>query len=341
MNALFEFFCGETVRQKLEPYGAPADWTFVLNTPRFKASSHLIFFVVDRRTRQPVLVAKVPRVPGKTARLEREARNLSFVQTSRPHGFDSVPRVVAFEDYCGQRFLVQTALPYETLRPAVVRQKPGFYTHLVLDWLVQLQRATRKAPRREHTAGLVHAMLSQLERGLPGRSAEQQLIQETRERLSPLGQTELPTVCEHGDLSSPNILIGPDAALGVVDWELAEPKGLPAVDAFFFLTYVAFARRRARHIREYLTAFHEAFWGSAWTRPFLARYRQALKLPEPVLKPLFLACWTRYVAGLVARLRGGAPADTPLSTEDLRWLRTNRYYALWNHTLTHYQALRF
>ena len=44
----------------------------------------------------------------------------------------------------------------------------------------------------------------------------------------------------------PNLLTMHDGRVGVVDWELAQANSLPAVDVFFFLTYVAFSQRRAK-----------------------------------------------------------------------------------------------
>ena len=341
-NTLHVFLQENWQRLELEGLGRPADLSYLMLTPRFKASSHLIFFVLDRKRAHPVLVAKVPRIPGDHGRLEREAANLRWLQGIRPEGFDSVPRVVAFEDFRGNRFLVETALTHETMRPALVRRRPQACTDAVLDWLLDVQLATHKAGDGTQVKRALKTTLATLERAFPGDGTEAQLLRETRRAVNPLLEERVPLVCEHGDLSAPNVLIGPSDAIGVVDWELAQPEGLPGVDLFFFLTYIAFARRRAQKLSEYLRAFHEAFWGEpAWTRSFVQRYCDALELPAPVLKPLFVLCWTRYVAGLIQRLQSAQPDQAELTHDTLHWLRTNRYYALWNHTLTHLEELSF
>jgi hypothetical protein len=153
---------------------------------------------------------------------------------------------------------------------------------------------------------------------------------------------DFPLVFEHGDFSSPNILMGPRGNIGVVDWESAEPHGLPAVDLFFFLSYVAFARNKSESPQDYVAALHEAFWGpQPWTRQYIARYREALGLPAATLRPLFIACWSRYVAGLVSRLNdlAAGPQAEP-DPETAAWLRSNRYFHLWRHVVQHADDLR-
>jgi hypothetical protein len=147
-------------------------------------------------------------------------------------------------------------------------------------------------------------------------------------------------VFEHGDPSDPNLLTLKNGDAGVVDWELAQSNSLPLVDAIFFLTYVAFSRRRARRPAEYLTAFQEAFFGpSAWAAPYLLRYARNLGLRQESLTPLFVLCWVRYLTKLMGRL---APRKgQPLPSETVAWLRANRYYALWQYSVEHAHELNW
>jgi hypothetical protein len=149
----------------------------------------------------------------------------------------------------------------------------------------------------------------------------------------------MPLVFEHGDLSHPNIMLLKDGAPGVVDWELAEPRGIPTYDLFFFLTYIAFASQSARKGGEHLAAFQAAFFGrAAWARPYVAAYAARLHLPPHTLTPLFVLCWARYMTSLLLRL-DAAPTSGRLARETADWLRANRYYALWRHAVTNVRAL--
>jgi hypothetical protein len=153
------------------------------------------------------------------------------------------------------------------------------------------------------------------------------------ELVESLRKGDVPPVFEHGDLSHPNLIWLEDGRVGVVDWELAEEKGLPLRDLAFFLAYATFALRRPRTAEEHVTAFHDAFFGSGgWSRPRIVAYAGKLGLDEAVLTPLFVACWARYTAPLARRIAGG-PAG--LTEQVAAWVRGNRYHALWRHTIAH------
>jgi hypothetical protein len=146
-------------------------------------------------------------------------------------------------------------------------------------------------------------------------------------------------VFEHGDLSHPNIMLLRNGEPGVVDWELADPRGLPTYDLFYFLTYIAFASQNARKGGEHLAAFQAGFFGhAAGARPYVAAYAGRLRLPPHTLTPLFVLCWARYMTSLLQRL-DAAPATGRLAAETADWLRANRYYALWRHAVQHARAL--
>ena len=86
-------------------------------------------------------------------------------------------------------------------------------------------------------------------------------------------------------------------------------------------------------------AFERAFFGSAaWARPFVLAYARELELPREALAPLFVLGWARAVARFVDRLDGSAQPFSPGSSE---WLRQNRYYAVWRHSLAHLDDLRW
>ena len=92
------------------------------------------------------------------------------------------------------------------------------------------------------------------------------LVERTLEALAPLRDAGLPLVLEHGDTSHPNLLLRRFGDLAVVDWELADPDGLPGHDLAFFLVYAAGAARR-REEAETARRLHDAFFGSepwAW-----------------------------------------------------------------------------
>lgn len=347
MSMILRFLAANRERLELERYGVPEQLSYVMMTPRFRASSHVVFLLLPQGEIEPALVAKIPRLAGASASVAREVANLQAIQVSRPGGFNSIPKVITFEAYDDRHILVETALVGRPMDPPAVRRDRESCCQAMLDWLVEVQQASRCDAEGDPDwfGRLVERPLRTFAERLP-LSAEEEGLLERTEELAGLLRTEtmpsLPLVFEHGDLSHPNVMWLKAGGPGVVDWELADPRGLPAGDLFFFLTYVAFARHQARSTGHYLPAFQEAFFGpAAWTRPYVKAYAERLQLPPALLTPLFVLYWLRYLAGLLVRFGDAGDTAGRLGPETVVWLRANRYYALWRYAVTHTEELNW
>ena len=62
--------------------------------------------------------------------------------TATPGGMDSIPRLVAYETYCGYPLLIETAIVGPLMSPAAVRANRDVNCDLLLEWLVTLERST-------------------------------------------------------------------------------------------------------------------------------------------------------------------------------------------------------
>jgi aminoglycoside phosphotransferase len=339
MNTALSFLHVHRERLGLDRYGVPAQWSSLVLTPRFRASRHVVFLIVPDGQPEPVLVAKVSRLAGASASLDREASALRSAQASRPGGFDSIPSVIAFEEYCGYPILVETAVVGRPMDPATVRRDREGCCNTVIDWLVDVQHPQngRNGDNRFERFSDTLRYFADI---FPLSAEESQALKQTWALVSPLRDAPLPRVFEHGDLSHPNLILRSAGGLGVVDWELAAPDGLPACDLFFFLTYVAFALHDAHSQEDYLSAFQDAFFGQeAWARSYVEAYAQRIQLSPDLLPPLFVFCWARYMSNLLVRLDGGGAVPGRVEPGTADWLRSNRYYALWRHTLRHIDEL--
>jgi hypothetical protein len=182
------------------------------------------------------------------------------------------------------------------------------------------------------------------------RGSEQDILaQQTLELVEPLREAQFPFVIEHGDLVEPNLIRLRDGRMGVVDWELAQPRGLPLSDLYVFLAYVSFATERARRIPRRLRAFDRAFFSpGAWATPIVAGEADRLGIDHALLAPFFLACWARYVAAVVSRdepwRRPVTTGSPPPLEERGHWttayVERNTHYALWRHAVEHADELR-
>lgn len=316
--------------------------SYLLLTPRFRSSAHVISILVRADSGAPALVAKEARLPGACGTLAREAANLHAVQGARVSGFDSIPRLVDCRTNGDGCMLLETALGGQVVRASDVRADRMAIAEAVLSWVVDLHSATARrdlAAGEAFTSGVI-LPLTRLSAAWPRAAEMEDLISATIEVTRPLASLNLPTVACHGDLAAPNLLRGADGRLQVVDWELASSSGLPAEDLFFALAWLEIAHARAGRPPAQEAAFHRAFFvPGAWTQPFVRRYAEHLGIPLAALRPLFVACWARYFAARVERLRHAA--GEPLEPQSIHWLRTDRFIRFWRHAVQHAGDIRF
>jgi len=342
MNSVLAFLHANWQRLDLTRYGAPTQFACVIMTPRFVASSHLVFLVLRSDGTDPVLVVKLPRLRSANASVKREAKNLQAIQASRGGGFDTIPQVITCEPYGGRQLLVETALAGYLMDSRLVRRDPAYCCNLVIEWLTHVHGASHRFNKVDPNwfDRLVERPQGYLTSVFPISADEGRLLERTRELTAPLRWMRLPLVIEHGDLSHPNLMLLKQGGLGVVDWELADPLGLPVCDLIFFLTYVAFAARGANSGDDYLAAFHGAFFAhDAWARPYVRDYAERLQLSPQALAPLMVLVWVRYFAARLARLRHAGRASGRVDPSTAAWLRADRYYLLWRYAVTHIDEL--
>lgn len=336
MNTAMAFLTQNWDRLALHKFGTPADLASVLLTPRFQTSAHVVFLILDRKSAKPVLVIKAARRrSGVDCPLAREASNLRAVHASRPGGFDSIPRLITFEEYADTPILLETAVSGHVLTSSEVRRRPAACAQAVVDWVTTLHTASSQWNTRAMISAREHwsEPLERMARTHPLTAQDAELVARTWALTTPLREESFPVVFEHGDLSAPNILITGAGTLNIVDWELATAAGLPGQDLFFSLAFLAFARERASSEPQYVDAFARAFLGPrAWAWPYIERYAESLDLDRELLPALFVACWSAYVARRTERLALSAVTS---ESPDERWTRIkrNHYFAIWSHAV--------
>jgi aminoglycoside phosphotransferase len=336
------------LRELLRGNGPMVGWDgadeldLVLVTPRFTASTHVVAVLVSERTAEPIAVVKIPRLRDSARGLEHEARTLRALESSRPGGYDTVPRVIAVAEWTGRPVLAQTALVGTHMDDHAVRRDPAVCIDDTLAWLRELPVTDGREPPHERYERLVVEPLTTLLARFRRLGEDTAVIGRTLEVLEPLRTASVPSVFEHGDLSYPNILRLQDGRVGVVDWELGEERSFPGRDLFFFLAFVALAERRARTPRERIGAFHDAYLRpDAWATAIAARDAERLEIDRSLLTPLFVACWARHSASWLARGFAAAEEDSPAERSAAAYIQGHFSFAFWDHTLRHLGALRW
>jgi hypothetical protein len=184
---------------------------------------------------KPAAVAKFSRVPAADVALEREASALRAIERDRP-GVPGVPRLLAEGKRAGRHALAESAIHGLPLIGALSPESFGELTALVSDWLIGLAGSERR-PREKWWPRLAGEPLTRFERNF-GDVFSADSLAALRRHLGEL--SDLPEACEHRDCSPWNVVLDEHGAPGLLDWESAEPHGLPGLDLAYFLANCAF-----------------------------------------------------------------------------------------------------
>jgi aminoglycoside phosphotransferase len=280
----------------LKDLGLADDPSFVLVTPRFAQSRHVVMLVLAEGGTRPALAVKIPRIAGDGAALAREAANLDAAGTALGHD-GSVPRLVAFDPERAHPLLIQGALTGAPLGPAAVRRDRARAVALVAGWCDRLAAATAGPADPARIDRLAVAPLQALAQDDAAGGELRDLARRTLPLAAGLREAGLPLVFEHGDLGHPNLIVDDAGRLGVLDFEQAETAGLPGHDLVFACAYVATVS--ARHPDPQLAG--RAFHGpDAWAAPVLAAHLRRLGIAPELDAALVAVACGRVVAQAVA-----------------------------------------
>ncbi|MGP1674434.1 MAG: phosphotransferase family protein [Candidatus Limnocylindrales bacterium] len=298
----------------------PQTADILLLTPRYEASAHVVALIVDRSrpAGQPRLVIKAARVADGSDTLAREGHALlRLAPTLGATGH--APRVLALDIDGTPPSLIETGLSGVPLDPRTVRRDRAAAASAVVAFAARLPvgSVVDDADGEMRGPGLALAALERLDRA----NVAPDLVERSRPLVERLRTAALPTVFEHGDLAHPNLVLQPDGTLGAVDWERAEPDGLPLHDLTMALAYIAAAGASAGTPDLQAEAFVSALTGEdAWAAPLLDAELDRLHIDRGLRGALIVVPWIRTAAFLAER-----------ATVD--WLRTDRSVALWRATL--------
>lgn len=292
-SALLGRVSAEWPRWGLGP--VPAELSCILITGGPRSISKVVGLVFGEPDPAPRVAIKMARVPESVEGLAREARVLRVVHALRPGGVPGVPRALLCERTADSLAVWETPVVGTPIWALLRRHS---YRRLALeatDWLAELATCAEPAPARAPASRLMEPALDRFEESF-GSIADPVMVRETRAILAGVG--DLPVVCEQRDFSPWNVLRTPAGELGVLDWESAEPEGLPSTDLIYFLTYLAFfvdrAMRSRRFRRSYRAGLSPGTLTGAAHHECLARYADRVGLSPDALHPLRLFTWVLH-----------------------------------------------
>jgi hypothetical protein len=250
--------------------------------------------LVSRHGPLPLLAIKAARTPTAEIGLRHEAAAITDVQLS---GRLRSPRL-AFDGRLGATYLVGQSFVSGTAITELAPEQLEAAALELVDHLAALAHGAPLVAPEVWWPRLVEPLLADIRPLCPERThpALDRLAAATR-HLPPL-----PLVPEHRDCSPWNILCDDVGNYVLVDWESAEPEGLPALDVIYFLANVRFLRdgtlRSGREPGTYASERHLRLF-----RQGVERYASAVGIAWSALDLLRALTWAVHTAGEIRRAR--------------------------------------
>jgi glycosyltransferase involved in cell wall biosynthesis len=292
----------------------PPSAPLLLLTGGHRSINKVVGLAFEGAGAKPTAAVKFARVPEAEPGLEREARILRRLGDERPD-LAGVPHLRGKGRRAGRLAVVEDVVEGRSLLDQLTPQNFEQVAMQVTQLLIDLART--EVPGVEWRRRLVEEPLAEFESQF-GPTIGDAALASIREALAGLG--ELPPAPEHRDCSPWNVIIAPSGDPVLLDWESAEPDGLPALDLFYFLANCAFvldgAFERGSVRESYARLLDpDGEYGQVAQRA-VTEYATALRIAPEDFRRLRLLCWIVHSRSDYLHLQleaGGTPRP-----EDLR-----------------------
>jgi aminoglycoside phosphotransferase (APT) family kinase protein len=260
-------------------------------------------------TDEPALVVKLTRSPEFNARLENEAQALEHLRARGPLVADAVPAVAFHGRHAELAAVSETAVRGEPFAKHTSGRADCPHTRAAIEWLTVLAEATAlpRAASGRQVAETLTELLQRFCRLYRTKNGEREFLAGQIERVANASRP-FPLVFQHGDPGTWNLLVSPGEGVRFLDWEAAEPNGMPLWDLFYLVRSFAIACARERGTRESLAAFDATLASggplSELLRSATSAYCDRIGLDPALVEPLFHTCWMHRALKEATRLTG-------------------------------------
>ena len=267
------------------------------------------FLVFPLEARKPGHVVRFARRPGLTIPFERDARGAALVAAAGGSLAAHAPRYLGRVEVDGYCAAIETAAPGTKLagllRTPMARQRKLAVVEMIADWLVRVAKETTAPPEtleseRERFATDVLPFWSK-------RGVGDDLL---------AGLPRVPAAFQHNDMAEENVVVDRGGFIAL-DWEWAQPHGLPLGDLVYFGVHVLRLVDGRLLEGERDPHFEELVTGRAPTSPVFFRWIRelvaALELPPESIGPLVTLSWLdRSRLSTLERERAESTTGKPL-----------------------------
>ena len=260
-------------------------------------SNKVIFFLFRPQDRYPDIVVKVTRTKRFNCRLEHEWQMLSTVKQRFLAETGSYPEPLFLGYHHGLAVLGQKSMrgrPFRAVSSAEIGC-PVFAD--AISWITDLGK--RSSNVASATAIEVSESLENLFNLFariykPSAKHRNYILEQIG--IIAQSKTAFPIVFGHGDAGEWNIFVDHNDKVMFLDWEAAEPQGMPLWDLLYFLnSFGNWASRRHSGNRDILKSFDDHFLRQSDLNELFSQtvkfYCEEIGLDKALVEPLFICCW--------------------------------------------------
>jgi hypothetical protein len=272
-----------------EETAAPA--ALLLLTGGRRSINKVVGLEIAAGEERPALALKFARVPAAEAGLGREADVLGLLGEERPQ-LAGVPRLRGRDRRAGRLAIAESLVEGAPALDSLSADSFAAIAARVTELLIQLAGGGEAAAESQWRERLVETPLARFEREF-GSALAPGVLAQARTLLGRLG--DMPLACEHRDCSPWNVVLAEGGEPALLDWESAEPRGLPGLDLTYFLANCGFilegALESGRTRESYARLLDPRTPQGRVAADAIAAYSAAISLDEDGFRRLRALCW--------------------------------------------------
>ena len=278
-----------------------------MSAPGDYRSRKVLFFLFDPAGEIPEYVVKITRDPTLNYRLENEYRALSWLHQRQLDDQQRLPKAAFFGYHGDLAILGETAICAVPFRDRTSATVDCPHARDAIDWMITLGAATanRSAATPYQVADGLDTLLDRFLSIYQLTAAHRGFLHSQIAAIA-CNEHPFPLVFQHGDPGTWNVLVGPRGRAVFLDWEAADPEGMPLWDLFYFLRSYALCVARKNGTRNSIRGVAQHFLEPSPLSRLLIesvrRYCEMTSLPGRLIEPLFYTCWMHRALKEATRL---------------------------------------
>ena len=282
-------------------------WAFA--APGEHSSQKAIFFLFDDAGVQPRSVVKITRDESHNRRLENEWRALGLLQERGIGDERTRPSPLFLGHHAGLAVLGETAITGTPFLEQTEASHECPHARRVTEWLLDLGISTAHTPADPSLViSRLRAVLERFDELYRPDDETSLLLSDQMAALAG-GTDALRLVFQHGDPGPWNIVVTPDGRPGFLDWEAADPDGMPLWDLFHFVRSFGLAVSQKAGRRDPGSSFADQILAASGVNGLLVettnRFCTETGVSNRLVEPLFYLCWVHRAVKEASRLSQG------------------------------------